>query len=282
MKMKFFLISCITAAAALYFNSIRPASAQFFARDDAAGYTNAPAGANYAWLYQTTTNGGFGFTPWVYTRGGSGFQGFFVGTGDAIASASNTYWGMYANGGSGDNVAVAYRGFTNALQTNTVFKIKWHPKGIGFNNTQRGGFSLRNGNANSTTNDFDTGARFDFYFIGGGSNEFLMIDGTGVVETGIPFGSNPFQLEFTLLTPDSYRMVIKDATGANTLGTFANRPLAGSGTINSLALYALQTDGDQVFNNLEISSTSLVPPDIQNLNPTNNAIYVMTTNQLSF
>src|SRR5262245_15597734 len=214
MKMKFFLISCITAAAALYFNSIRPASAQFFARDDAAGYTNAPAGANYAWLYQTTTNGGFGFTPWVFTRGGSGFQGFFVGTGDAIASASNTYWGMYANSGSGDNVAVAYRGFTNALQPNTVFKIKWHTKGISVSNPgARGGFSLRNANANASTNDFDTGSRFDFYYIGAGVDSFLVVD-SGLLVTGIPFGSNPFQIEFTLLTTDTYRLVIKDSTGA--------------------------------------------------------------------
>src|SRR5205085_6213053 len=111
------------------------------------------------------TNGGFGFNPWVFTRAGSGFQGFFVGTGDAIASASNTYWGMYANGGSGDNGAVAFRSFTNALQPNTVFKIKWHTKGVSPSNPNAiGGFSLRNGNANAGTNDVNTGSRFAFYY----------------------------------------------------------------------------------------------------------------------
>ena len=115
MKKRLFLALFLAAGGAAYLGSIASTSAQIFARDDAAGYTNS-AGGNFAWEYQTTTNGGFGFTPWVFQRGGSGFQGFFIGTGDAIASASNTYWGMYANSGSGDNVAVAYRGFTNSLQ----------------------------------------------------------------------------------------------------------------------------------------------------------------------
>src|SRR5947207_10178187 len=116
MKIKFSQLPLLAASAVILFASSVSIRAQIYARDDAAGYTNAPGGANYAWLYQTTTNGGFGFNPWVFTHAGSGFQGFFVGTGDAIASASNTYWGMYANGGSGDNGAVAFRSFTNALQ----------------------------------------------------------------------------------------------------------------------------------------------------------------------
>src|SRR2546423_6074388 len=120
---------CISGALALLASS-ESASAQVFARDDAAGYTNAPGGANYGWLFNTTTNGGFGFTPWVFTRSGANFQGFFVGS-DTINSASNTSWGMYANGAGADNKAVAYRGFTNSLAVNTVFKIKWHTKGIG-------------------------------------------------------------------------------------------------------------------------------------------------------
>src|SRR5712671_1287549 len=123
---------CISSALVLFASS-ESASAQVSARDDAAGYTNAPGGANYAWLYNATTNGGFGFTPWVFTRSGANYQGFFVGTGDSIASSSNTSWGMYANGPGADNKAVAYRGFTNSLAVNTVFKIKWHTKGIGGN-----------------------------------------------------------------------------------------------------------------------------------------------------
>jgi hypothetical protein len=259
----------------LLFQSV-PGFGQIFAKDDAAGYTNAPGGQNYGWLYNTTTNGGFGFNPWVFQRGGSGFQGFYVGSGGESTDlmSSNKFWGMYANSGSGDNVAVAYRSFTNSLQTNTVFKIKYRPRGIGFSSTQRGGFSLRNGNANSTTNDMDTGFRFEFYYVGGLDDSYRFIDGNGVTATGLGFTRAPFQVEFTLLTPDTYRLVIKDAAGVNTLTNYDNLPLSGSGTIDSVALFALQTDGDQIFNSLEISSTSLVPPDFQNIYPPNGSVYV--------
>src|SRR6266699_560275 len=158
---------CVFAFTVIYLGAISIGSAQIYAKDDAANYGSSPG--NSAWVTgASSTNGGFGFNPWVFTRGGSGFQGFFLGNGDAVGSTNGNYWGMYANSGSGDNVAVAYRGFTNSLQTNTVFKIKWHTLGIGFDASHRGGFSLRNGNVNATTNDFDTGTRFDFYYIGGG------------------------------------------------------------------------------------------------------------------
>jgi hypothetical protein len=284
MKTKVSLLSLLAASAAAFFASTDLTPAQFFARDDAAGYTNT-VGGNFAWMYQTTTNGGFGLNPWVFrntANNGTSFSGFFVGTGDAIASASNTSWGMYANGSSGTNVAVAYRSFTNSLQTNTVFKIKWHTKGISASNPNAlGGFNLRNGNANASTNDFNTGYRFAFFYQGAGVDSFQVADASGLI-TGIGFGSNPFLIEFTLLTADTYRLVIKDATGANTITNFDNRSLAGSGTIDSLALYALQTEGDQIFNNIEISSTSLIPPDIQNVSPANGSIYVDTTNKISF
>jgi hypothetical protein len=268
----------LAIAVAAFSGSIYRASAQVYAKDDAAGYTNAPGGQNYGWLYNTTTNGGFGFTPWVYTRGGSGFQGFFVGNGGqgSLGSTNGNYWGMYANSGGGDNVAVAYRGFTNSMATNTVFKIKWKPLGIGFSSTQMGGFSLRNGNVNATTNDYWTGSRLDFYYIGGGSDSYVFYDGNGVNLVGLGFGSAPFQIEITLLDIDHYRLVIKDGTGANTLTNFDNLPLRGTSgsTIDSVSLYALQTDGNQNFNNLEISSTSLVPPDIENILPANGSVYI--------
>ena len=53
----------------------------------------------------------------------------------ALRSTNNNFWGMYANGGAGDNAAVAYRALTNSLPINTVFKIKWRPRGIGFDAT---------------------------------------------------------------------------------------------------------------------------------------------------
>jgi hypothetical protein len=259
------------------------ASAQIYAQDDAASYSNS-IGGNFAWLSGSNTNGGFGFQPWVFRNGGPGFQGFYMGksVGSPVASTNGNFWGMYANTGLG-NEAVAFRGFSNSLPVDTVFKIKWKSNGISTSNPgASGGFCLRNGNANASTNDWATGYRLLFYYVGAGVDSFLIYDGSGVTTTGIGFGSNPLQIEVTLLTADTYRLVIKDATGATTLAVFDNMTLAGSGTIDSVSLFDIDATGDQIFNNLSISSTSLVPPDINNLSPTNGTIYWPSANGLSF
>jgi hypothetical protein len=252
------------------------ASAQILAYDDASGYTTWTNGASQ----------GYGFGPWTLRETGTGngnYTGFFVGTpGDPVASSNGNAWGLYANGSSGANAAVAFRAFTNGLATNTVFKIKWHTKGIGYSTNSLGGFCLRHGNTKGSTADFNAGARFEFRYAGGGLDSFLILDGNGITPANLSFGSNPFQVEFTLLTPDTYRLEIKDAAGASLLASFSSLPLAGSGAIDSVCLYAFQTDDDQVFNNAQIASTSLTPPQILNVSPANGAIYVPFTNQMSF
>jgi hypothetical protein len=262
-------------------------SAQIYAQDDAAGYTNS-AGGNFAWEFQSTTNGGFGFQPWVFQQAGPTFHGFYIGKTNTHASATlvgstnGNFWGMYANAGTG-NGAVAFRAFSNSLPVNAVFKIKWRSDGISPSDANAaGGFCLRNGNANGSTNDWYTSYRLIFYYVGAGADSFLIYDGSGVTATGIGFGSNPFQIEVTLLTIDTYRLVIKDATGGTTLAVFDNMTLAGSGTIDSVSLFEFDTGGDQIFNNLSISSTSLVPPDSNLVAPTNGTIYWPSASGLSF
>ena len=263
------------------------ASAQIYAQDDAASYTNS-IGGNFAWEFDSNTNGGFGFQPWVFQQAGPTYHGFYVGNTSSHASATlvgstnGNFWGMYANSGAA-NGAVAFRGFSNSLPVNSVFKIKWRSDGISPSDPgASGGFCLRNGNANASTNDWYTGYRLMFYYVGAGADSFLIYDGSGVTATAIGFGSNPLEIEVTLLTADTYRLVIKDATGATTLAVFDNMTLAQSGTIDSVSLFAFDTTGDQIFNNLSISSTSLVPPDINNLSPTNGTIYWPSANGLSF
>jgi hypothetical protein len=263
-------------------------SAQIIAQDDASSYSNAPA--NAAWLSGPNTNGGFGFTPWVFQKAGTGAQGFFIGNPGGIGSTNAKAWGQYANEGGNQanfpNASVAFRGFSNSLAADTVFSIKWQNHGIGEFNAndplRLGGFALRNGNANGSTNDFNTGARFLFYYIGGGQDAFVIQDGNGNTATSLGFGANPFTIEFTLLTQDTYRLVIKDATGVNILAEYDNNPLAGSGTIDSLSTFAINTGGDQVWNNLRIFSASLTPPIIDNLQPTNGSIYAGTEAPFSF
>ena len=281
MKMLTRRVPALTAfsVATLFAFQAARSSAQIFAQDDAGAYTT----------WTNSMNLGSGFGPWILDQTGTfpptSYTGFFIGNPDGIGTGANNAnaWGIYANGSSLTNAAVAYRGFTNALQVNTVFKIRWRSYGISTSNPDaQGGVCLRNGNATNSTADYSTGYRFKLYYAGAASDSFLIQDGSGVTAVGIPFGSNPLQVEFTLLSANTYRLVIKDGAGVNTLAIFDNMVLAGSGTIDSVALFALQTDGDQVFNSMQITSTSLVPPDVLNVQPADGSIYVSATTPLSF
>jgi len=80
-------------------------------------------------------------------------------------------------------------------------------------------------------------------------------------------------MELTLLSSNTYRLMIADAATTNVLAVYDNRLLAGSGPIQSVALYDSQTDpgvgaydGNQLFNNMEISMpSSNLPPVIQSV-----------------
>ncbi len=273
--------------------------AQVFAYDDASNgivWTNNPPGA----VSQSWTNGmntGFGWlSPWVLLQTVRDdthqvYAGFYNKNGGNIATSNNSSWGMYANGNfngqtplyKGTNKAVACRQFPS-LNTGEVFKIQWLSKGIASGGTtnNRGGFSLRNGMATSSYLDYDTGARFDFYFAAGGGS-FLIRDANGIIQTGIGFTSAGFNCEFMLRPNDTYRFVIRSATNNAVLYLTDNQPLAGSGTIDSVACYDLQCqDGDQNFNRMQIVSASLVAPVISNVAPTNHSFFVNPTNQISF
>ncbi len=275
------------------FFSGRPLSAQILAYDDAGNgviWTNNPLGVSS----QTWTNGmntGSGWTtPWVLlqtVRNNSqgNYAGFYNGNGSYLATTNNSSWGMYANGNGvgGTNKAAACRQFPS-LSTSEAFKIQWQSKGIasGGTSANRGGFALRNGMATNSYLNYDTGTRFDFcYEAGGGS--FLILDGNGALATGIPFTTNGFNCEFTLEPNDTYHFVIRSVANNAVLFVTDGRPLAGSGTIDSVACYDLQCqDGDQNFNRMEIVPASLVPPVITNVQPTNGAFFVNPGANISF
>lgn len=248
------------------------------------GYDNA---TNYTTGWNNGENQGFGFGPWtLVSSNGGGFTGFYVGNPGGqggITQPPGNALGIYANG-TGTNASTAFRGFSNSLPTNVVFKLQWANHGIGGTVNNRGGFALRHGNAASTTDDFDTNTRFDFYYIGGGVNSFLIEDASGVTIANVTYQQGPLELDFILLSADTYRLLIKDGQGVNTLAVFDNMPLAGNpgDTIDSVACYAHQTDGDQNFNNFTISSTSLLPPTIDNLQPSNGMIYASSATPFSF
>jgi hypothetical protein len=297
----FIQLRSILLAAGLLAVLVLPPSAQtqIFAYDDAGNgvvWTNNPVGV----AAQTWTNGmntGYGWTtPWtllqtVRDNTHQNYAGFYNGNGSNIATANSSSWGMYANGNyngqtplyNGTNKAVAFRGFTS-LATNEVFEIQWQSKGIAAGGTtnNRGGFALRNGMITNSYLDYDTGSRFDFYYAAGSSN-FLIRDGNGINLTGIPFTTAGFNCEFTLEPNNTYRFVVLNATNNNLLYLADAQPLVGTGTIDSVACYDLQCqDGDQNFNRMQILSTSLVPPMIVNVQPTNGAFFVSPTDRISF
>jgi polygalacturonase len=298
---------CFAAGLALFL-SAGFAPAQIIADDDASAYFKTANWTNGA-------NLGFGFTPWVLATNvfsGGGYRGWYLNNGYAIASATNVSgaaytncsWGIYANGSApaGGNRTVAGRGFVNSLTTNVTFKLQWMSEGIGSAATNFGGFVLRNGNTTSGTCSYETGYRFEFIYTGGGTDSYLVKDGSGTVSVGVPFAAGygnsagshlnatGLNCEFTLEPNDTYRFVVRSATNNEALAFLDGRPLTGTGgsTIDSVVLVANETigsgsgGGDQNYNRMQIVSTTLIPPVISNIQPLNGSMFVNPGTNVSF
>jgi hypothetical protein len=303
MKLHILSLSRLLAVFSMAFTLAGTAMAQTNAYDDAYHYPYASASWYAAFNTSPGVNFGFGFTPWVVLTnstaspagGGRGFTTTRNGSplpviasptnyvnldplagpaGSAPGNNGNAHvWGLFANG-NGINTTVAYRGFSNSLDTTVAFKLDMEFQNIGSASSQFSGFWLRNGNTTNATSDYLTGHRFAFYYIAGGSNSFVFWDGNGVQYIGVPFASNPLSCEFTLKAGDTYRFVVKSLTTGAILAILDGLPLAGSGTIDSVALIANQTANNVYFNRMQIVSTSLTPPTILNVSPTNGSVFV--------
>jgi|GEM_PF-2703475 len=236
--------------------------AQVLAHDDAAAY-NAAGGA-----WSNAMNFGFGFQPWVITTGGPGVQHSAIGDGGNIATTNNSAWALYAGGFVSGSQAVAYRGFSNSLPRGMAFKLDWRSDNFGYSADSFAGFSLRTGNASASTADYTNGERFCFFYHGYsevGQDDVTLRDGSGehyLPLPGVTFSnlSQGIMIEFTLLSADTYRLVVLDAATTNKIAEY-DSTLAASGTIDSVALFNQETgdcecSGNQVFNNLEISNPS--------------------------
>jgi polygalacturonase len=175
-------------------------------------------------------------------------------------------------------------------------------EGIGFATTNYGGFVLRNGNSTSGVGSYETGYRFELYYGGGGTDSYLVKDGNGVTPIGIPFaagygnsaGSHAnatgLNCEFTLEPNDTYRLVVRSATNNQVLAFLDGQPLTGTSdsSIDSVALFANETTGsgsgggDQNYNRMQVVSTTLIPPVIVSVVPTNGAFFVNPGTNVSF
>ena len=227
--------------------------------------TTLNADYSFGW-YAGTGDIGTGFGPWVLTQNASanGYAGFFLqdSAGNGVDNVGQptvqdgSAWALYANKGDDIDSATAYRTFDDPLSAaGDSFTV-------GFENGYidpdgKVGFSLRNGNTTDLTDDYNTDARMQFYFNGGDGN-FTLVDGDGVLDTGVAFTFFGVEVTVTLTSADTYDLSILryDEAGDATpeLTTITGRTLAGSGTIDSLALFNRDAaqQSDLFFNKLGI------------------------------
>ena len=282
---------CLTLVLLMVHRSV---CAQQIAYDDAGNYL-----VNASWT--NGANQGFGYLPWVILTNGPDFQGDYIQSANSptfvIASVTNVLgtnyadvWGLFANGPTGINQTTAYRGFANPLGTNT-FKLQWGSRGAGSTSTTNSGtvhgwcgFSLRNGNATNSVSDFQTGTQLYLYFLDGNSPATLYIwDGNGVQSIpGTSFSNlgrnnitNAIEAEVTPASDGvSYHLVLKDCVQNIVLFETNSIFMSGNETIDSAALFCYETTGDQVYNRMQITTPTNIPPTISNLQPADGSLYL--------
>ncbi|MEZ6319234.1 MAG: hypothetical protein R3B49_10865 [Phycisphaerales bacterium] len=221
----------------------------------------------YGFDWSNGSNGGFGFGSWVFrtdSENGDGFAGMQMeyepSDGLSNVGTNGQAWDIYANTGTGVEEATAFRGLSQAIAVGESFSVSFEHGGIADGGVV--GVALRNGNTDATASDYDSGARTQFYFQGGTSS-YSALDGSGLLDTGAGFTFDGVRATFTLRTADTYDLELMRYTSeAETAEcyTFRGRTLAGSGTIDSLALFSNDggaMDGlnnDAYFNSLVVET----------------------------
>jgi autotransporter-associated beta strand protein len=214
---------------------------------------------NYAGTWTGNAGTGWG-SNWVFrTANNAGFFSNNDGRDDFIDSPTYS-WGFYANGGGFDE-AVAYRAFganyTNALSdAGDQFRVSMDMVGV---TSDAAGFVLRNGNSDAAVGNYTTSYRLEVFFQNGFG---FRINDSGGARTlnGILFGTDGHKFVVTLGPASSYQLDIFNANG-DALLMSTNGVLAGSGAIQSVALYNRNTENDVFFNNMELrqaTETNLV------------------------
>jgi hypothetical protein len=217
----------------------------------------------YSGGWTNGSNGGTGFNPWTLTGSGvlgSNSNGYFIASSTNNASGaspgidtSGKSWGIYAND---NNFTAAYRVFDNSVPVGGTVKLDMDN---GYINTgYSDGFVLRNSTASGSPTNYNTGARFEFLYLGGdSSNSYKVEDAAGLYNIGVPFTGTGLHLVFTLNTADTYTLLVVNnasgATNATVNGTLSGT--AGS-AIESIALYNRNagsgSTADAFFNSLQI------------------------------
>jgi hypothetical protein len=207
----------------------------------------------YSGGWTNGSNGGTGFNPWILTGSGvlgSHTNGYFIGSSTNNASGAapsidvdGKSWGIYANS---NNFTAAYRGFSNgSLLVGQSLLIDMDNGYVDTGDSD--GFVLRNGNVTGSYTNYNTGARFEFLYLGGdSSNSYKVVDAGGLQNVGVPFTGTGLLLTFTLTGTNTYTLLaVNNATGAT--NTF-NGTLGGSNTVDSIALYNRNAGSGSPYN----------------------------------
>ncbi len=165
---------------------------------------DSPTNASYGAGWNDGTGGGSGLGNWALTAGAN--AGHFRST-QADGTNMNVGpvgWGMWAHT---DSASDAIRSFSNALAVGDSFALRWDNNWVEDDPEGSVGFALLNGDSN---------ARFEFMFIGGGTN-YVVNDAVNGRHTGIPWTGDGLDITFTLTGADTYQLKVGSRTIDGTL-----------------------------------------------------------------
>ena len=191
-------------------------------------------------------------------------RGIDNGTGDAnIQAADGSLWKLYAvsyNATTASEQAIAYRAFDTPLSAagdGFSLSLELQNANNGVGNPGQIGFALRNGNTTGAGNQ-GAGARLQVYLAGvtnfaaGGTNYLVVQDASGPQATSITNvgTSAAFDFTVTLTGPNTYSLSITRYTGLGITNppVVVTGTLAGSGTIDSFAMFSWTTDPSSAVN----------------------------------
>ena len=173
--------------------------------------SNAPYGDGW----DDGDNGGFGFVAWdvspdvninqsgvfigdATTNGNSATGGGPLGEPPDDINTSGESFGLYANSGQ---TSSAVRPFNGPLVPGDLFEVDLDTGFIDSGGTV--GLFLQNAAGDSL---------FQFFF-GGGNTNYIVNDGSGERDTGVPFTQDGLSLDFTLTDADSYEFTVISFSG---------------------------------------------------------------------
>ncbi|MEZ6319230.1 MAG: glycoside hydrolase family 31 protein [Phycisphaerales bacterium] len=214
------------------------------------------------------SNGGAGFGGWSFVAEASGgFAGRFIadegdsGPSNVLNQVPGRAWALFANAGAGAERSAAFRVLNTAIgEAGSSLEVTFEHGYIASGG--RVGVALRTGNAHASFGDVAAGARTQVYFEGG-HGAYTVADAGGETDTGVAFGLDGLVARFIFTGGGGYTLEIQQFTnesGASTTTTITGLTLAGSGSIDSVALF--NDDGgasgslnhDAYFNNLIVSA----------------------------